>query len=78
MDQRTIKLFFALLRSAICGTKLTAEEKNIFSSDMLENLLNLAIKHDIAHLLVFGLKQNDLISKEKSHIEEEIFNAVYR
>lgn len=78
MDQRTIKLFFALLRSAICGTKLTAEEKNIFSSDMLENLLNLAIKHDIAHLLVFGLKQNDLISKEKSYIEEEIFKAVYR
>lgn len=28
MDQRTIQILFALLRSSICGTKLTEEERN--------------------------------------------------
>ena len=78
MDQRTIKLFFSLIRSAICGTELTAEEKNSFSSDMLENLLNLAIRHDIAHLIAFALKQNSLVSDDDKYIEELIFKAVYR
>ena len=78
MDQRTIQILFALLRSAICGTKLTEEERNHYSPDLLQDLLKISSKHDVVHLLVFGLMQNELISKENSDIEKCILKAVYR
>ena len=78
MDQRTIPILFALLRSAICGTKLTEEERNDYSHDLLQDLLKISSKHDVVHLLVFGLKQNELISKENSDIEKYFLKAVYR
>ena len=78
MDQRTIQILFALLRSAICGTKLTEEERNNYSPDMLQDLLKISSKHDVVHLLVFGLKQNELITKENSDIEKCILKTVYR
>lgn len=78
MDQRTIQILFALLRSAICGTKLTEEERNNYSPDLLQDLLKISSKHDVVHLLVFGLKQNELISTETSDVERCILKAVYR
>ena len=78
MDQRTIQILFALLRSAICGTKLTEEERNNYSPELLRDLLKISSKHDVVHLLVFGLKQNELIAKENSDIEKCILKAVYR
>lgn len=78
MDQRTIQMLFALLRSAICGTQLTEEERNNYSSEQLQDLLNISAKHDVVHLLVFGLKQNELIPEENADIEKYILKAVYR
>lgn len=78
MDQRTIQILFALLRSAICGTKLAKEERNNYSPDLLQDLLEIAAKHDVAHLLAVGLKQNGLIPEGHKDIERHIFNAVYR
>ena len=78
MAQRTIQILFALLRSAICGTKLTEEERNNYSPDLLQDLLKISSKHDVDHLLGFGLKQNELIPKEHSDIEKCILKAVYR
>jgi len=78
MDHRTVQILFALLRSAIRGTKLTDSERENYSADMLQDLLKIASKHDVIHLLVLGLKQNDLIPKENSEIEKYIFKAVYR
>ena len=78
MEQRTIQILFALLRSAICGTKLTEEERKNYSPDLLQALLEISFKHDVVHLLVFGLKKNELISKENSGIEKCILKAVYR
>ena len=56
MDQRTIQIRFALLRSAIRGTKLTESERESYSSDMLQDLLKMSAKHDVIHLLALGLK----------------------
>lgn len=78
MGQRTIQILFALLRSAICGTKLTEEERDLYSPDLLQDLLKISSKHDVVHLLALGLKQNELIAKENSNIEQYIFKAVYR
>ena len=78
MGQGTIQMLFAVLRSAIRGTKLTQEERENYSPDMLEDLLLLSSRHDVIHLLVFGLKQNGLISDENSKIEDHILKAVFR
>lgn len=78
MNQRTIELLFAFVRSAISGTKIKDEERENYSSNMLEDLLEIALKHDIVHLLVYGLKQNNLITQEIAEIEKSIFAAVYR
>lgn len=78
MDQRTIQILFALLRSAIRGTKLTESERNSYSADVLQELLKISAKHDVVHLLVLGLKQNELIPKEHDDIEKYILKAVYR
>lgn len=78
MDQRTTKILFPLLRSAICGTKLTEDERRMYSSEILQELLKLSARHDISHLVVLGLKKNDLISRENAGIEQFIFKAAYR
>ncbi len=78
MDQRTIQILFALIRSAICGTKLTKEEQNNYSPDSLRDLLEISSRHDVEHLLACGLKQNELIPQDQNDIEGCIFNAVYR
>jgi len=78
VDQRTIQMLFALLRSAIRGTKLTQEERNDYSYELLQDLLKISAAHDIAHLLVLGLKQNELMPKENVDIEKHIFKAIYR
>lgn len=73
MDQRTIQTLFALLRSAICGTKLTKSERAQCSEERLRQLLEVSAKHDLAHLLALGLKQNALPFQNNA-----IFAAVYR
>ena len=78
MDQRTIQILFALLRSAVRGTSLAEEEKNSYSPEMLPDLLKTSDNHDMAHLLVLGLKQNNLITEENDDLEKYILNAVYR
>lgn len=78
MDRRTSQTLFALLRSAVCGTKLTEKEKNHYAPELLGELLKTGAEHDVAHLLVFGLKKNDLISEADRDLEKHILRAVYR
>lgn len=78
MDQRTIQILFALVRSAICGTELTEEERNSCSFELIQDLLKISDKHDITPILAMGLKQNKLVSEENSDIGKQILKAVYR
>ena len=78
MDQRTIQILFALLRSAICETKLTEEEKRDYMPDLLPDMQRMASKHDVAHLLICGLMQNELVSKEQYDLDTNILNAIFR
>lgn len=78
MDQRTNQILFMLLRSAIRGTKLTKEELEQYTEDMLPDLLEAANKQDLVHLLVLGLRQNGLISKEQMGLKKHILKAVLR
>ncbi|MDE5995260.1 MAG: nucleotidyltransferase family protein [Oscillospiraceae bacterium] len=77
MDQGTIPIFFALLRSAICGTKLSESEKSEFKTEQLPAMIAIAKKHDIDNLLAFGLKKNGLMSKTDAGIDNAILKAIY-
>ena len=79
MDQKTIKTLFSLLSYGISKRKMTSEEIDCFSLESLRCLLEISAKHDLAHLLVLGLKENNLIDvKEYKGIEKHILMAVYR
>lgn len=75
MDQGTIKQYFSLLRSAICGTN---PSNNSFSQDQLIEMISVSKKHDILHLLEIGLKQECSDSADVVISDDSIFNAVYR
>lgn len=78
MDQRTIQILFALLRSAICGTAPTEEELDLCTPTLLSDVLRISSKHDVSHLIAFGLQQNKLTFKEHDGLVRYIFSAVYR
>lgn len=79
MDIKITEVFFALLRSAVTGKKLEEKELNIYSSDMLDDLLEVALEHDMLHLLALGMKQNGLIPEgDELGLGKCIFKAVYR
>ena len=78
MDQRTTQILFPLLRSAIRGEKLTEKEREGASSEALAAAFAMAEKHDLAHLMAWGLKINGLMPEAGAEIEKCIFKAVYR
>lgn len=78
MDQGTILILFALLRSAIRGTEITENERNSYSAEMLPSLFKLSSRHDVIHLLALGLKKNRLLAENNNELEKLIFKAVYR
>ncbi len=78
MDQQTNQILFALLRSAVCGIKLTDTELEQFHEERLGHLLSLAKKHDLSHLLVLALEHNHLLAKEATETKKLLFQAVYR
>ncbi|MBR6632974.1 MAG: nucleotidyltransferase family protein [Clostridia bacterium] len=78
MEQGTIQILFALLRSAVFGTRLSEEDKTFFYKTPLSELITLSKKHDVTHLLAHGLKENGLIPQGDAETEKHIFKAIYR
>lgn len=78
MEREASKMFFSLIRSAIGGAMLSNDEKNLFSREMLPELIALAKRHDIAQLLAIALIDNGLVSNGSSGARNEIAKAVYR
>lgn len=69
---------FALLRSAICDDRLSDEENVLYDAEILFRIVKIAKKHDVLHLLVLGLKKNELLDENTKQLERELFKAVYR
>lgn len=78
MDRESNQILFALLRSAISGERLTEEERTRCTHEALGGLLKLSAKHDLIHLSVYALMQNDLLPKEHPELENHVLKAVYR
>ena len=78
MNTETSKVMFALLRSAVCGGRLSGEDISLYSPDMLPEITSLAQKHDVIHLIVFALKKNGLLDEGNKNLESKMLIAVYR
>lgn len=76
MNQETIKVMFALLRSAVCESELSAREKELYKPEMLSEIKRLTVGHDVAHLVALGLKNNKLSGADE--VQGAIFKAVCR
>ena len=77
MDEGTNKMLFTLLRSAVCGEPLREQQKADLSDERLLELIELARKHDLLHLVAFGLQKNALIGADHD-LRREIFAAAMR
>ena len=49
MDNKTSKVMFALLCSAICGDPLSDEKKALYNAEMLPQIATVAKQHDALH-----------------------------
>ena len=78
MENRTTQLLFALLRSAVSGASISDAERELYSVELLPEVLELADKHDLLHLVSLGLKQNFADHKSNEEIRKNIIKAVYR
>ena len=78
MEEKTMKLLLALVRSALTGDKIPQEIQAEYTAEQLPALIKTAQKQDIAHLVVFGLKQNGLLTDAEKRLEQYIHKAVFR
>lgn len=76
MKIERFRYLFALLRSALVGAKLSESELEQFSDEQIPELSEMAQKHDVGHLLAYGLKLNGLITREEA--QKSIYKAVIR
>lgn len=78
MDEKLVKLLFALLRSAIQNVPLKEMEKSLYNDDLLQPLFTMAKKHEVIHLAALGMVNNNLGGIYTQGIQKEIFRTQYR
>ncbi len=78
MEEKTIKLLLALVRSALTGDKIPQDIQAEYTAEQLPDLIKTAHKQDVAHLVVFGLKQNGLLTDTEKRLEQYIHKAIFR
>ena len=72
-------LLFDILRSVFHNHKMDNDDKSLVSGDSLKEVMKLASKHDIAHLVSIGVLNNGLVDDEiKPQFQQMIFKAIYR
>lgn len=71
-------MMFAILRSAVCDNLLTNDEKALYNTDMLSEMINVSKHHDIVNILALGLKKNSLSEDDSEILETELLKSVYR
>ena len=79
MKERVKGLFFALLRSEICGTEFCRTETP--SLEELQSLYKLSKKHDLTHIIANALEKNGYLpdgSEAKKYFDKERNTAIFR
>lgn len=76
MENGTLQIFFALLRSVIRGEALSEETRAACTPAAIKEMSALASGQDLVHLLAYALDKASLIPHEAA--EKHILRAVYR
>ena len=70
---------FYILGSVLSGKQISHDDKEFINSETLEEVLKLASRHDVAHLVAMGAINNELIDKSREwQFQQIVFRAVYR
>lgn len=75
--QNKIQFLFILLRSAVSGEPISENEKAVYQTEWLPDLMTIAKKHGLAHLLSVAFRINGFDTGDLSNDTSEI-QAVYR
>ena len=75
MEQNTTQLMLSLIRSAMSGEALTADERALCTDEEIARAIELSTAHDLGQLVAWGLKKNGIPSAAG---EKHIFTSVYR
>lgn len=79
MCKDTNYLLFSMLRSLFCNKELADREKALVTEETIEQVIRLASKHDIAHLIALSILNNGLSNdKNKSKLQEYALRAFHR
>ncbi len=78
MRDDTIYILFAILRSVFHSNQMSDADKLLITDDSLLEVVELASKHNIAHLIALGVLNSGLADNEiKPQLEQIMFRAVY-
>ena len=78
MDHGITQILIALVRSAVCDTRLTDKQLSECSGYELSSLVEEAKKQDVEHLLILGLKKNGLVKDSDLKTIKIMHKAVFR
>lgn len=72
-------ILFSLVYSALTEKTIKCIDIAPMSDEQIHNIVKIAFRHDIAQLVVLGLKNNGLLTEQnESQYQQLIFKAVYR
>lgn len=78
MRNNTSYAIFSILRSIFCGNRTSSTDKLLLTEFSLAEVIKLAEKHDIAHIVAYGVI-NDIKDEDiKQQLRQIVFRAVYR
>lgn len=71
-------ILFHILKSVFCGNRMSHADEQPLIEASLVDIIKLAAKHDIAHLVAYGLLDNLKDENNKQQLQQIVFRAVYR
>ena len=72
-------IFFSLVYSALTEKPMKCADIAPMSDEQIHNIVKIAVRHDIAQLVILGLKNYGLLTeKSEQQYQQLIYNSVYR
>ena len=73
-------LLFAILREQVCGAEFVKDEKNVFTTEICDEIYHIAKTHDLAHLVGQGMTKLGVLGNDEvsSKLKQAAMQAVFR
>lgn len=71
-------MFFAIIRTTIQDNTDNSIDKSLITDGKILEMLTIAKKHDIAHLLALGLHNNKIVDDKSDRLMQFVYVAMYR